>query len=163
MKRYLNITVVLSLMLLLGACDVARESSIRRKLAGPKKLSRYIWKKQDSNGEFTKVIYDTTDMATMIFWDNDDAVFNNINYKGGNLPAGWGFAGVGYKGIPVWWYADWEEGKTLTLWSQNAMEEKFRTTYTLSHNATYSKIILETVYVYNNENYLEILELEEAE
>ena len=163
MKQFFKYSLLCSFIVVFFACDKAKESSVRRKLSGPKKLSRYIWKKQDANGDFSKVIYDTTDMATLIIWDNDDPVANGVSYKGGVVPAGWGLANVGVKGMAVWWYADWEEGKTLTLWSQNSYEERFRTTYTLSHSLNYNKIVLQTIYFYNNEKYLEILELEDTE
>lgn len=152
------------MMVLLLSCDNVRESKNRMFLSGPKRIAHYMWKKQDANGDFSIVIHDTTNLATMLLWDNDDVVINNVSYDGNGIaPAGWKYAnvGVGYPTpLPIGWYADWEEMQTLTFWSEDKTLQKYRVTYVMSTNANASKITLQTVYHTVDGVFQEVLELE---
>ncbi|MCX6181294.1 MAG: hypothetical protein NT150_05165 [Bacteroidetes bacterium] len=163
MRILYTISLLLLLTTILSGCDKFNTAQSRMEIAGPKKISRYVWKKMDANGDFSISIYDTLNFGQIIFWDNNDEVINNVwlDTKG-VAPAGWYFAnvGVGTPAPPIGWYVDFEEGKTLTLWSAESLGGKSRVTYTMTKNLNASKIILETVYFTDKGNFKEILELQ---
>lgn len=133
----------------------------RQRLAGPKTISHYQWKKQAADGSFSIVIHDTTNLADIILWDNADEVLNNATYVGTVFPAGWKYANVGIQGItrlPLGWFSDFESDKTLTFWSENKDPTRFRVTYAMKHRGP-NKIQLETTYYTNDGVFYEMLEL----
>lgn len=133
----------------------------RQRLAGPKTISHYQWKKQAPDGSFSITIHDTTDLADIILWDNSDEVLNNATYVGNVYPAGWKYANVGIQGItrlPLGWYSDYETDETLTFWSENKDPTKFRVTYAMKRLGR-NKIRLETTYHTIDGVFFEMMEL----
>lgn len=138
-----------------------KDEKYRQKLAGPKTISHYQWKKQAADGSFSIIIHDTTDLADLILWDNADEVINNVTYVGKVYPAGWKYANVGIEGIlplPIGWYSDYESNKTLTFWSENKDPTKFRVTYAMKREGR-NKIRLETTYYTIDGVFFELIEL----
>lgn len=114
----------------------------------------------DSLNRFSKVITDTSNIGDLILWNNNSDVLNNMTVVGNPAISSWSAVGIKPSLNPMGWYADFEELQTLTFWSSNAMEEKFRVTYTLSHSLFYKKLQLETVFVNaNGKRYKEKMEL----
>ena len=152
--------VALGLVLLLSACQ--KEENLRSKLAGPKTISLYQWKKLQPNGSFT-TIYNTTHLADLILWNNDSPVFNNVTYVGDVAPAGWYYANIGIGVLqrkPIGWFTDYEQNKTLTFWSEDDLSTRYRSTYAMDVK-TNGDIHLETVYYTTDGVFFEVIELTE--
>jgi len=145
------------------SCERQKEFSIRETLSGPKLLDRYQWIKQDSLGNFSKVIYDTAGLANLILWDNESDALNNVFYDGEFTPAGWYYAniGVGTPRLPIGWYADFEEMKSFTFWSEESLGGKSRITYAMDFNRLNGNIHLEAVYFTNDGVFKEVLDLKD--
>lgn len=161
--RLIKIFICVSFAVLsFSSCDTFRTSQAVMDVAGPKNIARYVWKKMDANGDFSISIYDTANFGKIIFWNNDNDVINNVTFDGDKAPAGWFYAnvGVGTPSLPIGWFVDYEDGKTLTLWSEESLGGKFRVTYTMTKNYNASKINLETVYYTQHGTFKEVLELE---
>jgi len=142
-----------------------KEEKYRQKLAGPKTIAHYQWKKQAADGTFSIVVHDTTNLAELILWDNASEMINNVTYIGKVYPAGWKYANVGLQGIlplPTGWYSDYETNKTLTFWSENKDPTRFRVTYAMKRLSRH-KIRLETTYNTVDGVFFEMMELVDSE
>lgn len=155
----------LSLIVLTGlfSCEKQKQISIREMLSGPKLIDHYKWIKQDSLGNFSKTIWDTTNLAKMILWDNGSEAINNVSYDGSFAPVGWFYSnvGVGVPRLPIGWYADYEEMKSITFWSEESLGGKSRVTYALDFNRLTGNMHLEAVYYINGAAYKEVLDLKD--
>jgi hypothetical protein len=152
----------LTATLILSSCN--KEERLREKLSGPKIISLYQWKKQAADGSFSIVIHDTTNLAKLIFWDNESSSINNVTYLGEFAPAGWYYSNVGLgepHKVPIGWYSDYEQNKSLTFWSEMDDKSKFRSTYAMDikKNGT---IHLETVYNTVDGVFFEVIELSDT-
>jgi hypothetical protein len=152
--------IVFSTIILLGCKG---ETSLRQKFSGPRKMVRYQWIKQDSvTGAFSEKIYDSTSLGNIIFFDNGDDTYNEINLMLTAAPASWGnsFTKLSTTGSPIFWYADFKEGKSFSFFStpQNADFTR-RATYTLEVKGKTIELI--GVFSDGKNNYKEVMELEE--
>jgi len=139
-----------------------KEENLREKLAGPKTITLYQWSKLKTDGTF-ETIYDTNQLADIILWNNSSTNLNNVTYLGDVAPAGWFYANVGV-GIPfsqpIGWYSDYEEDKSLTFWSVDPSETKYRVTYAMERKSG-GVIHLETVYNTVDGVFYEVIEMKE--
>jgi hypothetical protein len=151
----------LLLLFVLFSCERGKEFSIRERLSGPKRMERYQWIKQDSSGNFTRVIHDTANLAKLLLWDNGAEELNNVTYDGAFTPAGWYYAniGVGTPRLLIGWYADFEEMKSFTFWSEESLGGKSRVTYTLDLKRFSGKMHLEAVYHTKDGVFKEVIDL----
>jgi hypothetical protein len=137
-----------------------KEENLREKLAGPKTITLYQWSKQKADGSFA-TIYDTNQLADIILWNNSSSNLNNVTYLGDLAPAGWFYAnvGVGFPfSQPIGWYSDYEEDKSLTFWSVDKTETKYRVTYAMERKSG-GVIHLETVYNTTDGVFFEVIEM----
>ena len=161
MKKNSWIIVVLFFGLLVGSCKT--ENGIRQSLSGPRKVSKYQWIQQDSiTGEFTKVIYDTDTLGTMVLWDNSSDTYNNIGFKLKAYPVSWGnsFEKLTTTGAPILWYADLKEAKSFSFFSTPKTADFVRrVTYTIDKKG--KELVLIGVLSDGKKLYKEIITLEE--
>lgn len=160
LSKYI-LLLILSIILL--ACN--KTERLREKLAGPKSISLYQWKKQQVDGSFSTIIYDTTNLADIILWDNESEVLNNVTYIGEKVPAGWYYSNVGLgepHNISIGWYSDYEQNKTFTFWSQTDDLTKYRSTYAMDIRKN-GLIHLETVYNTVDGVFFEVIELKDID
>ncbi len=159
MKKLILFGLLISSTLLINSCR--KEEALREKLAGPKTISLYQWSKMDNEGEFSIIIHDTTNLADLILWNNNDASLNNVTYLSDVAPSGWKYANVGvgepYR-LPIGWYCDYEENSSFTFWSTDKTETKYRVTYAMTKKIN-GTIHLETVYNTTDGVFKEVLEL----
>ncbi len=156
MKTYFYFFMIL---ILLVSCS--KEERLREKLSGPKTISLYQWKKQAADGSFSIVIHDTTNLAKLIFWDNESTSLNNLTYIGEKAPAGWYYSNVGLgepHAVLIGWYSDYEKNKSLTFWSEMDDKTKFRSTYAMDIKKN-GIIHLETIYNTVDGVFFEVIEL----
>lgn len=154
---------IISLILVSFIYSCNKEDKYRSRLSGPKTITLYQWKKQQPDGSFSKVIYDTTQLSDLILWDNANTSINNVTYFGEKGPAGWYYANVGL-GEPhkvlIGWYSDYEENKSLTFWSEDDQKTKYRVTYAMSFKKR-GIIHLETVYNTVDGVFFEVIEMKD--
>lgn len=156
-------TLIYSLFLLLVLTQYAcKKNKWRQDIAGPKVMSRYQWIKMDkATGEFSQVIYDTSNMAELILWDYSSDSYNDVYYYGKVYPASWAVTinGVGARKEPISWYSDEYENESFTFWSEPPTADPVcRATYTMKKKSG-GVIELTGVFTDGSNNYKEVIEL----
>ncbi len=154
MKNFKTIILFSLLFVFLSACE--KEGRLRNKYAGPKKVSLYQWIKQDADGNFTEKVYDIDTLGDILMWDNGSDFYNDAHLYLKSLPVSWGLNGVGGT---VGWYCDWNDGETLSFFSEPNKGNIYYVTYTIKSNIN-GKITLEGVFPQGNSIYKEVIELE---
>ena len=159
MKRIALVSI--AAIALLSSC--MKQDSMRAKYAGPKKISKYLYEKVDERGNLIQTIYDTTNIAELILWNNASDVFNDVTFTQGSLPAGWNHVNVGTGvsyGSAISWYMDFEKQKTFTFWSIGIDGNDYRQTYTLTKH-TRNTLEMEAIYSTSNGYFHEVLTIED--
>lgn len=158
-KFWMAILPLVFMLFLLGSC---KEKNLRHSMAGPKKMTRYQWIQMDASGNFTKVLYDTADLAEVLLWDNFTDGYNTAGYYGKAFPASWAKSmnGVGARGEAIYWYSDYDENESFTFFSEptTAFVSTQRATYSLKKKLS-GVIELTGVFASGGNTYKEVIEL----
>ena len=159
MKRILLFSLVF--VGFLSSC--MKQDNMRAKYSGPKKISKYLYEKVDETGKLIQTIYDTTNIAELVLWNNASDVFNDVTFTKGSLPAGWNHVNVGTGvsyGSSISWYMDFEKQKTFTFWSRGIDGNDYRQTYTLLKH-TRNTLEMEAMYNTPSGYFHEVLTIED--
>lgn len=160
MKKHTSLLLFIAIFsLVLSSC--IKQDNVHQAYAGPKKITKYQYYKADTNGVFSKLIYDIDTMGTVILWDNASDTYNDAWFKFTVLPAGFGLRGVGTGGRSIGWYIDVDTKKTLSFFSEPNPGNVFFATYALEKKG--KKITLTGVFDAGQNTYKEIIELTEVE
>ena len=161
-RKYIFGLTLLTMILMFLTLESCKERSLRHSMAGPKKMTRYQWVQMDGTGNFTKVLYDTTDLAEVLLWDNSTDGKNAAGYYGKAYPASWAktINGVGAGGEAVFWYSDYDENESFTFFSEPkaAFTSTKRATYSLKKKLN-GVIELTGVFASGGNTYKEVIEL----
>lgn len=160
MKKQPSIIILITIFgLFISSC--VKQDNVHQAYAGPKKITKYQYYKADTNGVFSKLIYDIDTLGTVILWDNASDTYNDAWFKFTSLPAGFNLRGVGTGSRSIGWYIDAERKKTLTFFSEPNAGNVYFATYALEKKG--KKITLTGVFDAGQNSYKEIIELTEAE